>query len=231
MVDPSVIEVTEVTAETAAPAAPEEREEHEVREVRAEPAEPEEPEVRVRRRHRMFAVPSGLLLFVCMFLPITEQCGEAVYPYEAPPACVPYVLGLVAAVRALMDPALRASAVRGARVLTDLSIGFWALATAWFTAWTFDSHAMVGAPLSLACSAWLMVAAVLRHRDLGASAIDRSGLPRAQLGGLRLRAPMPVMVLVVVMIVSFIVAAAARPAGVAPGHGVDDIDLSGLYAC
>jgi len=225
MVDPSVTEEREVPAASAAP------EEREVREVREEPAEPEEPEVRVRRRHRMLAAPSGLLLFVCMFLPITEQCGEAVYPYEAPPACVPYVLGLVVAVRALMDPALRASAVRGARVLTGLAIGFWTLATAWFAAWTLDPRGMIGAPLSLACSAWLMVAAVLRYRDLGAGATDRSGLPRAQLGGLRLRAPTPVMVLVVVMIVSFIVAATLRPAEVAPGHGVDAIDLSGLYRC
>lgn len=213
---------------------PDVTEEPEVREEREEPDEAdeaEEPELRVRRRHRMFAVPSGLLLFVCMFLPITEQCGEAVYPYEWPPACVPYVLGLAVAMRALLSPTLRASARRGARVLTGLAIGFWALATAWFAAWTCDSHAMIGAPLSLACAAWLTFAAVLRYRDLGASAIDRSGLPRAQLRGLRPRAPVAVMVLVVVMVLSFIAALTLRPATVPPGHGVDDIDLSGLYRC
>lgn len=193
--------------------------------------EADAPEVRVPRRHQLFAVPSGLLLFVCMFLPITQQCGEAVYPYEAPPACVPYVLGLVVGVRALMAPSLRASALRGARVLTGLAIGFWALATAWFALWTLDPRALIGAPLSLACSAWLAFAAVLRYRDLDPDAVDRSGLPRAQLAGLRLRVPVPVMVLVVVMVLSFIAALTARPATVPPDHRIDDVDLSGLYRC
>lgn len=189
-----------------------------------------DPELHVRRRGRLFAVPSGLLLFVCMFLPIVESCGEPVYPYEVPPACLPYVIGLVVALRALASPAVRASTLRGARILAGSAVAFWALATAWFAAWTFDTHAMIGAPLSLACSAWLGLAAIIRLRDLPAAAVERRRLPRAQLGALRPRVSLPVMLLFVVMLVTFAAALAIRPHAV-HRHGVDDIDLSGLYGC
>ena len=71
-----------------------------------DPRAADEPEVRVRRRHRLFAVPSGLLLFVCMFLPFIENFGEPVYPYQAPLACAPYVIGLVGATGRVTGPHL-----------------------------------------------------------------------------------------------------------------------------
>lgn len=54
-----------------------------------------------RRRHRRLTGPSGLLLFVCLFLPAVKQCGTAVYPVEMPYVWHPYVYGLALAVATL----------------------------------------------------------------------------------------------------------------------------------
>ena len=197
-----------------------------------DPRAADEPEVRVRRRHRLFAVPSGLLLFVCMFLPFIENCGEPVYPYQAPLACAPYVIGLVVALRAPLNPPLRAAALRAARVLAGVAIAFWLVATAWFALWAFSGDGMIGASLSLACAAWLAFGAIVRLRDLRAAAIgDRPVLPRAQIGALRPRVALPVMMLFVAMLLTFVAALACWPHQVQPGHAPTDIDLSGLYRC
>ena len=53
------------------------------------------------RKHRPFTAVSGLLLFLCLFLPAVRACGTPTYPYEIPAFTPPYVLGLVFALTAL----------------------------------------------------------------------------------------------------------------------------------
>jgi hypothetical protein len=55
-----------------------------------------------RRRHRAFTAPSGILLFVCLFLPAYRVCGSPAYPYELWPLATPYALGALVAVMALL---------------------------------------------------------------------------------------------------------------------------------
>jgi hypothetical protein len=62
-----------------------------------------------RRRHRRITAPSGLLLFVCMFLPAVNSCGASVYPSEMPYFWHPYLYGLALAIASF---ALTARSVR-----------------------------------------------------------------------------------------------------------------------
>lgn len=57
---------------------------------------------RRRRRHRWLTVPSGWLLFVCVFVPSMRVCegGEAFPMALVPPAWPPYVAGLLVALAA-----------------------------------------------------------------------------------------------------------------------------------
>jgi hypothetical protein len=50
-----------------------------------------------KRRHRRITGGSGVVLFVCLFLPAVKGCNEAVYPMSMPMFWHPYIYGLVIA--------------------------------------------------------------------------------------------------------------------------------------
>ena len=54
-----------------------------------------------RRTHRPFTALSGIVLFLCLFLPAVKACNSPVYPYELPPFCPPYAFGLIIAIVAM----------------------------------------------------------------------------------------------------------------------------------
>lgn len=80
-----------------------------------------------RRHHRRFTVPSGLLLFACMFLPAVKGCSAPVYPLEMPMFLPPYLYGLAFAVGALSLSARAMrhtiTAVRAITVITIMGSG------------------------------------------------------------------------------------------------------------
>jgi hypothetical protein len=67
-----------------------------------------------RRRHRWLTMPSGVVLFACMFLPAVQQCDSPVYPVQMPYFWHPYIYGLAFAVASM------ALTVRGVRNATRL---------------------------------------------------------------------------------------------------------------
>src|SRR4051812_32980624 len=84
-----------------------------------------------RRRHRRITVPSGLVLFLCLFLPAVKGCNEPVYPITLPMLWHPYLYAVVIAVGTLF-PTVRSirRTVIALRVLAWLTIlGSAALAT------------------------------------------------------------------------------------------------------
>lgn len=76
-----------------------------------------------RRRHRRIVGPSGLLLFICLFLPAVNGCTESVTPLTMPELIHPYVFGLVLGVGAasLTIRGLRTT-IRALRLLAWLTI-------------------------------------------------------------------------------------------------------------
>src|SRR4051812_19852575 len=76
-----------------------------------------------RRRHRSIVGPSGLLLFICLFLPAVKGCDAPVYPITMPMFIHPYVFGIVLAAGAtsLTLRGLRRT-IRALRVLAWLTI-------------------------------------------------------------------------------------------------------------
>lgn len=76
-----------------------------------------------KRRHRLLTLPSGLLLFVCVFLPAVKSCDKPVYPYELPPVWPPYVLGLLIAITVLLRGRALHSMILATRVVMLATIG------------------------------------------------------------------------------------------------------------
>lgn len=54
-----------------------------------------------RRKPRPLLGVSGMVLFICMFLPALRGCESTMTPLDAPPFLPPYVYGLVLAIAAL----------------------------------------------------------------------------------------------------------------------------------
>lgn len=63
-----------------------------------------------RRSRRLFALPSGVVLVVAIFLPLVKVCDDPAYPIQVPFVWGPYVLGGLIIAMALVrtDRALRA---------------------------------------------------------------------------------------------------------------------------
>jgi len=51
---------------------------------------------------RLLSLPGGAVLAACFFLPAVRSCEESVYPYELPAFAVPYAMGLLVAVFAVL---------------------------------------------------------------------------------------------------------------------------------
>ncbi|MEZ4398580.1 MAG: hypothetical protein R3B06_01070 [Kofleriaceae bacterium] len=171
--------------------------------------------VPVRRRYRLFAVPSGALLFLCMFLPFVQVCDAPVYPYQAPLTCLPYLVAAIAVVRAVLSPPVRRTGLRRARALAMVAASFWTLATAWFALFACSGDGLIGSSLAASASAWMVVAAICRYRDLGAA--DRSRgrgarLPVARVGRVDAQRPIGNGVMVALMAISFAAGAGTCPA-------------------
>lgn len=107
-----------------------------------------------RRRHRRLTGPSGLLLFICMFLPAVKGCSAPIYPVTMPMLIHPYVFGIVFALGAATFT------VRGLqRTITAMRVLAWlTIAGSCVLAITIPSIAFIEFVLGLA-----LLATIGRH--------------------------------------------------------------------
>jgi hypothetical protein len=108
-----------------------------------------------RRRHRRITGASGLLLFLCVGLPLVRGCDDAraIYPFELPMFVPPYLYGLAFACAAA------ATTTRGLRTaigaLRALTVGAFAASGLIFVARpALGAIAAVASTLMLAAIGW-----------------------------------------------------------------------------
>lgn len=134
---------------------------------------------RVRRRAHLLTIPSGVLLFACLFLPAITSCDGPIIPVELPPFWLPYLVG--ASVAGFALHAISASAVRLSVLRRRAAAGVVAglASMAWLGSWCRESGLLVGLPLSLVGATGVTIGCLVWLRDLRVDA----PLPVATLGG------------------------------------------------
>lgn len=115
-----------------------------------------------RRSRRLFALPSGVVMVLAIFMPVVKVCGNPTYPIQMPLVWGPYVLGGLVIAMALADRA------RGLRMLVIMAQIVIALQWGGFGILMFDET--TNAPWGL-----LLLAAVL-----GFWLFTRRGAPEAR---------------------------------------------------
>jgi len=111
---------------------------------------------RVTAKLRWLLFNAGTVLFVCMFLPAIENCGEPIYPVEfiqhpaSWPLLFPYFLGLVAAVVAIKWLFFPGSSARRWQIATIvLAAGCYLGAIALYTLAVVEDPWIAAIPMAL----------------------------------------------------------------------------------
>lgn len=186
-----------------------------------------------RQRHRAVTVPSGLVLFACLFLPMVRGCDESIYPTQAaaiawplaPLILLPYGLGLMAVIAALGRSPRTGDELGRARRRATVIGGLAVVSVAWF-ALLVGQGALVGVQLALAASLWLGAGTIVWRVELHAPAAN---LPRAEIRRPWPR-PRPLWLVAIAMLGTFWLAARA-PRTPPASKPLDQVDLSGLFGC
>ncbi len=122
--------------------------------------------VRVRRRAHLLTIPSGVVLFVCLFLPAATSCDDPITPLELPPFWWPYVIGAIVAgfaLHAISVAGPQRSALRR-RAAAGVVGGLGSMA--WLGFWCRESGLLVGLPLSLVGATGVTIGCLVWLRDL-----------------------------------------------------------------
>lgn len=165
----------------------------------------------VRRRAHVFSLPSGLLLFICVFLPMRyDACDDkVVYAYDATVTLIPHALGLVAAIAAAARALGPMCSVRRARRMAVVELVIWAIVFHLFLFELTSKESLIGASLSAAAAFWLLIGATVWLSDLGEA--DGAGLPTARLGRSSAASGRMLNVAAAVMLATVAAATQARP--------------------
>ncbi|MBK9035533.1 MAG: hypothetical protein IPL61_30465 [Myxococcales bacterium] len=126
-------------------------------------------------------VPSGLLLFVCLFLPAADSCNGPIVPLEWPPLWWPHVIGGLAAGSALCGRPIPWSQLGAMRTRAVAWLGAGLVSMGWLAWLCRDGAVLVGLPLALVAATGLTLGWLVWLRDLRAA----TSVPRARLRGAR----------------------------------------------
>jgi len=138
----------------------------------ADPAPDTSHRERATRKSGWLLLNGGTLLFVCLFLPAMENCGDPLYPIEFVqhpfgwPLLLPYLLGLAAAgmaVKALFFPDKSA---RGWQVATlSLGLACFVAGTSLYTVMAVDEPGVFAIPVIPCCLFLPLALRALRRRS------------------------------------------------------------------